>query len=595
MTWHKRFSWLLAGAALAALALSCSAPVPSDCNDGRDNDGDGLIDYADFGCIYTDGAVEADPPQCTDGVDNDGDNAIDLDDPGCDSDLDESEDDPIVECNDGVDNDLDGLVDFPADDGCSGPTDTDEYQPAACSDGEDNDEDGIIDYPLEPGCSLPGDTDETDPFPQAECSDGVDNDEDGSTDFPSDEGCAAAGDNNEFNVVIGACGPTVFIEDITVSGEGVGIIDGPTINELYSEECGGFGGEFAFVYQVADRTALEISTDHPETTLDTVVYVRSGCQAPTTELGCDDDGGVSNSRASVLTLPAVEPGTYYIIVDAFSPGSLGEFKVRVTERDGLGADCDPGVPDACLAGLVCREVMPGAGYTCELPVCSDGVDNDGDNMTDYPEDPGCATPDAPDEQNPNPITECSDGVDNDGDGDIDLMEDDGCESAADDIEDTCGDAAPVVDVTYQAFTTGLTLSAGADHTGSCASTVNAPDIVHRLRVPGRLANLYLSTNGSSFDTVLYMRESSCTGTEYACDNDGGAGPQSNISVTDVAPGDYWIIVDGWNVASGSYDLAISGIIADGEICDPAQLASNVMACDIGSSCVDDGMGVARCL
>lgn len=587
--------WALLWSLLVAGVASCSAPVAGDCNDGRDNDGDGLIDYDDFGCIYTDGSVEADPPQCSDGADNDMDGLIDLEDPGCESDIDELEDDPVRECNDGTDNDLDGLIDFPEDTGCEDPLDTTEYQPPECSDEEDNDEDGIIDYPLEPGCSSPADEDEMDPVPLPGCSDGLDNDIDGSIDFPADPGCMAAGDNNEFNVIVGACGPTVFIEDITLTQEGFGSINGPDANELYSEECGGFGGEFAFTYQVSERTALEISTDHPETTLDTVVYVRTVCQQPESELGCSDDDGVLNRRSSLLTLPAVEPGTYYIIVDGFSPGSLGDFKVTVTERDGLGADCDLGDPDACLMGLVCREITPGAGYTCELPVCSDGVDNDDDGYTDYPEDPGCVTPETADEQFPNPVTECSDGVDNDGDGDIDVTEDDGCESAADDIEDTCDDMAPVVDVTYQPFVEGLNISAGADHTGSCAATLNAPDVVHRLQVPGTLANLYLSTNGSSFNTVLYVRDNSCLGAEYACDNDGGAGTASNLNLVNVTPGDYWIIVDGWNTSSGSYNLSVSGVLAEGEVCDAAQVAANVLTCDTGQSCVDDGMGQTRCL
>ncbi len=38
------------------------------------------------------------------------------------------------------------------------------------------------------------------------------------------------------------------------------------------------------------------------------------------------------------------------------------------------------------------------------PECSDGIDNDGDNMTDYPNDPGCSSLNDTDETN------CGDGV-----------------------------------------------------------------------------------------------------------------------------------------------------------------------------------------
>src|SRR5690606_16355056 len=57
---------------------------PTACNDGDDDDGDGLVDYPD--------------------------------DPGCTAPGDRSEG---PDCADGLDNDGDGLVDFPADPGCA--------------------------------------------------------------------------------------------------------------------------------------------------------------------------------------------------------------------------------------------------------------------------------------------------------------------------------------------------------------------------------------------------------------------------------------------------------------------------------------------
>jgi hypothetical protein len=55
-------------------------------------------------------------------------------------------------------------------------------------------------------------------------------------------------------------------------------------------------------------------------------------------------------------------------------------------------------------------------------VCNDGVDNDGDGKTDYPEDRGCWWSGDGDEVNP----ECVDGIDNDGDGLTDHPADPGC-------------------------------------------------------------------------------------------------------------------------------------------------------------------------
>lgn len=64
---------------LAIIAITAEAAVTTEiCDDGIDNDGDGLIDAADPDCIQ--------PPQpeiCDDGVDNDGDGLVDHEDPDC--------------------------------------------------------------------------------------------------------------------------------------------------------------------------------------------------------------------------------------------------------------------------------------------------------------------------------------------------------------------------------------------------------------------------------------------------------------------------------------------------------------------------------
>ena len=97
------------------------------CEDGEDNDGDGLADGDDPGCTATAQASETGP--CEDGADNDGDSWIDLDDPGCASDSSGvTEDLPgDTECNNGVDDDGDGLSDG-ADPECDDGYDTSESE-----------------------------------------------------------------------------------------------------------------------------------------------------------------------------------------------------------------------------------------------------------------------------------------------------------------------------------------------------------------------------------------------------------------------------------------------------------------------------------
>ena len=71
----------------------------------------------------------------------------------------------------------------------------------------------------------------------------------------------------------------------------------------------------------------------------------------------------------------------------------------------------------------------------ELAACSDGIDNDGDGLVDFPDDPGCYSPFYPIE---NP--QCSDGIDNNRDGDVDYPEDEGCFAPYDQGElPACGD------------------------------------------------------------------------------------------------------------------------------------------------------------
>jgi hypothetical protein len=122
------------------------------CQDGLDNDGDGLADRDDPGCTSEYDNDESDPalcaepvvgedeesdldcmplsevPLCANGLDDDGDGKVDLDDAGCANRADRTENsdflklldsDPIpFPCDNGVDDDGDELVDFPADPDC---------------------------------------------------------------------------------------------------------------------------------------------------------------------------------------------------------------------------------------------------------------------------------------------------------------------------------------------------------------------------------------------------------------------------------------------------------------------------------------------
>lgn len=69
--------------------------------------------------------------------------------------------------------------------------------------------------------------------------------------------------------------------------------------------------------------------------------------------------------------------------------------------------------------------------------CNDGIDNDGDGLTDYPADPSCdsANDNTEDNGKEEDLAQCNDGIDNDGDGRIDYPDDHECSSISDDDEE----------------------------------------------------------------------------------------------------------------------------------------------------------------
>lgn len=158
--------------------ISTLTPLPQ-CNNSRDDDGDGLEDADDPACRNL-GSLPGDPfsgawnsslnsevnPDCYDSSDNDGDGRTDYaqDNYGCRNWIDDDEEDPV--CYDGIDNDSDGDTDFTEDASCEGNRDgDDEMYPLQCNDNVDNDADGRTDFPGDASCSNANDNDELNPTP----------------------------------------------------------------------------------------------------------------------------------------------------------------------------------------------------------------------------------------------------------------------------------------------------------------------------------------------------------------------------------------------------------------------------------------------
>ena len=93
-------------------------------------------------------------------------------------------------------------------------------------------------------------------------------------------------------------------------------------------------------------------------------------------------------------------------------------------------------------------------------------------------------------------------------------------------------------------------------TALCGSSAGSSDAAYRLSLTSR-QRVVMSTEGSSFDTVLHVHRDACTsGAELYCDDDGGDGSTSLIDRV-LDPGTYFIIVDGYSSASsGEYYLEV---------------------------------------
>ncbi|MEE2786112.1 MAG: hypothetical protein VX589_02165 [Myxococcota bacterium] len=326
------------------------------CLDGKDNDGDGLIDLFDPGCTSRDDGTEgevAGEPACADTIDNDGDGAIDYPlDTGClaAGDTSEVSPDSIPRCANGLDDDNDGKPDYPHDPGCSSRADdveTDEERPARCANGRDDDGDGLVDYPADPGCSAAIDEDETDDAVEPACANGRDDDGDGISDWPFDPGCLSAADETEN--------------------------DDPAPTQCFNGVDDDDDGQTDFP---ADPGCLSAGDPLED----------SAGPLPACANEEDDDGD------NLIDFPA-DRGCAYAADDS----EVDPFVIPARCNDGVDNDGD-GIIDLYDQGCANREDDDETDGD-DVPLCANQMDDDEDGLIDWPADPGCqARGDAGEEQ-----------------------------------------------------------------------------------------------------------------------------------------------------------------------------------------------------
>lgn len=119
--------------------------------------------------------------------------------------------------------------------------------------------------------------------------------------------------------------------------------------------------------------------------------------------------------------------------------------------------------------------------------------------------------------------------------------------------DSCSDP---IDVSGGGRFTGSTECAGDDYSGSCGGSYGR-EIVFTFTLTNP-QDVFITTYGSSFDTVLYIREGVCdTGSDIYCNDDEKGTTQSELKLLNLAPGTYYLFLDGYFSSDyGDYVLNI---------------------------------------
>ena len=188
------------------------------------------------------------------------------------------------------------------------------------------------------------------------------------------------------------------------------------------------------------------------------------------------------------------------------------------------------------------------------------------------------------------LSACGDDHGGQSDGGTDGASGDGVGAAdAFDLDGASCETASASPLEPGAAITGSTADADNLTEGTCGGRTSG-EAYHVISVPVR-ADVLLSTEGeaTTFDTVVYLR-AVCqdTTSELGCASTGSLG--DSLLVRDVAPGLYYVIVDGVAGGQGPYtiSLAYRPIRQLGEPCD---LAADADRCNDGLRCEGDRAAV----
>ena len=467
---------------------------------------------------------------------------------------------------------------------CAGPSGAETCVIAACNDAIDADGDTFVGYPTDPGCVSLSDNDEADNCPGGagcpQCSDDLDNDSDGSIDFGMDVGCLAASANSELECQI-ETDPLIPVTGPATTGT----TTTAGLSDSLRPTCG--SSTHAAPERVHFLTVrVPLATLHVDTNPTGFDNALSLLDATCgTSIQCSDSPTIDRTN--------VAPGGYAISVDGWGVGT-GTYTLNVRGTIALGGACnDPLVAAGvftCPTGTICTG--PSGMETCAVAACGDAIDADGDGFNGFPADPGCATVIDNDEADDCPsgptCPQCSNGMDDDLDSDTDYPMDSGC-VAAGGTDEECASIDPIIPFTGNVVGASTSTNAN-DFDLSCGT--DGRDAVYRLVVDLPLAELRANTIGSPVDTVLSIKRDECSAIDLQCDDDTAGNGDSSVFLIDPVVGNYFLIVDDRNVTNpGTHNLNVSGLYANGSMCDPD---STIFTCRPGFACSGPS-GAETCL
>ena len=148
---------------------------------------------------------------------------------------------------------------------------------------------------------------------------------------------------------------------------------------------------------------------------------------------------------------------------------------------------------------------------------------------------------------------------------------------------TLAQCAEITRLPANGLATGSNIDATNKYDGPCFPR-GGNDVVYGFTALGRLRSLRLTLETSTYDTGLHLYRGDCQPVSIrGCNDDDPVTEalQSNLIVEDLPPGDYAIVIDGYEEsAEGSYVLSATGIIAPGEPCDPTD--AEFLRCAFGT-------------